>query len=343
MQKQPYSSYIKELRKIIQSPVLFSHFSRGGTTLVCGNLFFYLIPIQYSEPSKRLSLVAKWSDGTQFFLKVNSYAKKIENEFKAHRLLEQYTERSFYVPKVLDFQQENLSGFFSDQYAWIVIEWVAGGNVFSDKPTHVELAAKTLAQINNIEIDLDLISGLFGNLPIQTISELKYTSRSGMQIDIEKAIQISDDYLNLELTKAAELFSKHTMRFSLNLNHGDFHLNNLLSLQSSGKYISAVIDWEDINLENPLYDLAHHLFLTENDLTDIFLNTYFRESRDLYSDFSCDEIEETIMAMFILWVSRNLRWKSRQMTTDSLKQYYYPIINRKLAMIRDIPWKKIIS
>jgi hypothetical protein len=340
----PHNDYLGELKYVLRSPdVLAQLIHKGAGEFFFNNLKLHRIASLYSEPSLRASYVVERGNGIKFFFKINSYEQKIHNEVRAFKLISHYAVQEYRIPEILDFELGVAWGDAPTQTcSWIVEEWVDGQAVHPEDSSQIDLAAALLAQINNLEIDLGDVAALFA-MPLPSREIIAAVSRNSIVVDLEKAVHLTKGSLQLDILRAIDVFTNNNIPFMLNLNHGDFHFNNLLLKNDSGILCPTIIDWEDINLENPLYDLAHFLFLAERSFGPSIIKAYFRNSHELYSIFSWSEIAEMVVAMYTLWISRNLRWKSKQINSSDHLDAYCANLNTYLSELRMLPWKSLLA
>lgn len=335
--------YLNDLKKALRSPGTICQLFRQDTKIVYFKDFYCRrIPLSYSEPVPRASYSVEWKDGVRLFLKLNCQIQKIENELRAFKLLSHYKFQEFHVPKLFGFSLDSpCNDALSQTCGWLVEEWVAGDFVRPGDPLQLELSAKLLASINSLQIDLATISNLLNiSLPNQKVIESN--SRQKIIWELEKGEHLASGNIRLELRRAANIVRSNHIPFMLNLNHGDFHFRNMLVTKDKTNFYPKIIDWEDIHLEIPLYDLAHFLFLTDRRFSQSFLKTYFNYSRGLYSDYVWDEVVEIVIIMYLLWMARNIRWKAKNIENKKLK-LYCDELNTNLSKLRGLPWKNLLN
>ncbi len=340
----PHDDSLGELKYALRSSDLLARLiHKGADELFLDNLKLHGIASFYSEPSLRASYVVERGNERKYFFKINSYEQKIRNEIRAFKLNTHYAMQGYHIPEIFDFELGVAWGDAPTQTcSWIVEEWVDGQAVHPEDSAQIDLAAALLAQINSLEIDLGDIAGLFA-MPLPSRETIAAISRNSIVVDLEKAVHLTKGALQLDILRARDVFANNNIPFMLNLNHGDFHFNNLLLKNDSGSLCPTIIDWEDINLENPLYDLAHFLFLAGQSFGPLIIKAYFRNSRELYSVFSWSEIAEMVAAMYTFWISRNLRWKSKQINFSDRLDAYCANLNTYLSELRMLPWKSLLA
>jgi len=335
---------VKSVRNVVNSPSVLSQLINNKTqNLNYQGIHFSLLPTFTSEPARRASYLINSGDGIKYFFKVNDFTMKIRNEKRAFDLIMHSGVGDFNVPNILDFDFDVFWGQDDNQTcSWILEEWVDGQHVQPENGQQIDLAATLLSKINSLSVDINAIPGL-SELALTNPDEVANNARRDMAAVLEKTLGLARGPIIVEFSRALDRLNINFCPFMLNLNHGDFHFKNILLSGSSANYIPTIIDWEDIALENPMYDLAHFLIVESPETHIPFLKTYFQEGRDLFVKYSQAEISEMLVLMYTFWLAKILRWKSKkenfsEIVDESCSRFY-----SQLKRIMGLPWKSIIT
>lgn len=341
---RPEADFLIAFKQAMQSAGLLNKLLRKDINDVhLKHFYFVRVPLEYSEPSLRSSYIVYSEDGRRYFCKINSYAPKIQQEVDALKLLQHQAPEAFQVPALLAWDRNASRGVDENsRCGWLLTEWVDGAAPRPDDDRQLELCAVVLARINEVMIEVETLERLSGHR-IPDRDSFGQAVRAAMIADLEAAVNIVDGRLNRELREAIDLFNKGRVPFMWNLNHGDFHFNNILLRKTAHTYDVIVVDWEDCTLENPLHDLANFLLHTEPTIGQAFMRVYFDHMKGAIACPPWPEISEMVMLMVKVWLSRNLRWKSRQIADRSSFRAYCQNQYRRLVELERLPWRDILS
>lgn len=306
-------TYVNLIRTFLNNPEnVASLLDSSATSISPDNGFFQLLrmPLFYPQELSRGSFSVIFKDGLRFFLKINCFTQKIQTEINVSKILRHYQQDSFYHSAVLDYEPSLFLG--KDRVcAWVLTEWVLGKPVRLNDTGELNMTAKALVNLHRLPIDLNELELLFGvKLPPPAV--LLSASRRHMIEDIEQALTISTLDFGRELELAARVLLDNQSTTCFSLNHGDFHVNNVLLVQKKDRYILTFIDWEDALLESPLHDLAHFFFMSGMEASQTFARAYSEVAdRRLLDEIRGSEISLS-WAMVSVFCARALRWKNKR-------------------------------
>ncbi len=333
------------LRKTLTSPnslAMLIGQNSGESVLTIDQFTFAKLPVISSEPSPREVYCVQTTNKRKYFLKLNQYGLKIENEYRANKLIRFCGVREFSTPEILDLQIDVPYGKKeSQQCSWLVEEWLDGERPVGDNNQHFTLPARILAQINAVEIDLEQASRLFST-SVPDKDDLAEHTRLSFLAELRRDLPLLDKNIAREFSKAVRCFESNHFPYMLNLNHGDFHMGNLM-VGTNEQKVPIVLDWEDFKIDNPIYDLSHFLFFLQPCDWSSAIKVYFDQLGDIFERFNWHEIVEMISSMYSVWAARNLRWTARQIDDPAQLSQCREKITAHFHEIRNLSWENLVK
>lgn len=332
------------LRNIINSPNSLAKLidkNSSEITFIIDKFLFTKIPVISSEPSPREVYCIQTPSKKKYFLKLNQQAWKIENEYRAYKLIRFYAIQEFSSPEILDLQINVQYGEDESQHcSWLIEEWLECGRLVENSQDLI-LFARILAQINAVVIDLEQVSRLFST-PMPDKDALAEQARLHILSELRRDLPVWDRNIARQISKAIECFENNRFPYMLNLNHGDFHMGNTM-VSGKENTLPIVLDWEDFRIDNPIYDLSHFLYFLQPCDWSVTIEEYFNCLKDNFEQFSWLEIVEMVISMYSLWAARNLRWSARNIDDPSQLQLCHKKITNHYQLIRSLFWKNIVK
>lgn len=338
---------VSELKKALGSPILIDKLMNLNvdTTFAEASIFkFKQLPLFYNEPDHRAVYMVVSSNGNSYILKLNQYCSKIEREYSAFKIIRNSAVQGFSIPDVyaveIDFPYGDQK---TQRCSWILEECVEGQKVQPTHIPHLILTTQTLAYINSTAVDLGDMSKVFST-SIPTAGMLAEMAKREYLNELNrKDLPVPNDTLAQELSKAIEFFENDAFPFMLNLNHGDYHLNNLFLATGEKGNAPTVIDWEDYKIDNPLYDLSHFLFFLPPTCWPLVIECYFDHGRGLFSSYSWCDIAEMMIGISSIWAFRILRWSAKRKNEQAQFNDCCSRVTAHFFELRKLSWKNIIK
>ena len=332
------------LRKMLCSPNILAKLIAKNSceiTFNIDNFLFNKIPVVSSEPDPREVYCIQSPSTKKYFLKLNQHAWKIENEYRAYKLIRFYAVREFSSPEILDLQINVPYGETEGQQcSWLIEEWLDYKKEV-DNSQDLLLSARILAQINSMMIDLEQISRLFST-PTPSKDKLAENARLDIISELRRDLPVLDKNITLQISKAAVYFENKRFPYMLSFNHGDYHKRNII-MQAKKKTSPIVLDWEDFRIDNPIYDLSHFLYFLQPCDWSSAIRGYFSNLGNIFVQFSSLEIVEMIVSMYSVWAARNLRWSARRIDDPAQLQLCQNKIASQYCAIRSLSWKNLVK
>lgn len=332
------------LRRILTTPrnlrSLISN-STGKRIQIIDQFEFSKLPITSSEPTPREVYCVKASSGEKYFIKLNQLASKIENEYIAYKLIRNYASHEFSSPEILDMQIDVRYGEGREQQcSWLVEPWLEVNNQVMENNNYLAVSTRILSRINAIEIDLQEAGKLL-SISVPDKSDLAENARLNFIAELKRDLPILDKNISKEFLMAIECFEKGRFPYMFNLNHGDFHMGNLMA-GVVGHKAPIVLDWEDCAIENPIYDLSHFMFFLHPNSWSLVLSIYFDHIGNVFKALPWHEIAEMTISMYSIWAARNLRWSARRIDDPSQLSLCHEKVTAHYQEIRRLSWKNLV-
>lgn len=333
------------LRKTLTSPdslVKLIGQNSHERILTIDQFIFAKLPVTSSESSPREVYCIQTASRKKYFLKLNQYASNIENEYRAYKLIRHYAVSEFSTPEILDLQINVPYGEEEGQQcSWLLEEWLDGEKPVVENDQHFALFARILARINVVEVNLEQASRLFST-PVPNIDELAEDTRLRSLADLRRDLPIWDKNISLEFSKAIKYFENSRFPYMLNLNHGNYHMGNLMVRTKEQRGL-IVLDWEDCKIDNPIYDLSHCLFFLRPCDWSPAIKIYFDHLGDIFVRLAWYEIVEMIISMYSVWAARNLRWSARRIDDPTQLSQCQEKITSHFHEIRNLSWESLVK
>ena len=332
------------LRKMLCSPNYLAKLIAKNsceTTYKIDKYIFNKLPVVSTEPCPREVYCIQSPSTKKYFLKLNQHAWKIENEYRAYKLIRYYADHEFSSPEILDLQIEVPYGEAEGQRcSWLIEEWLDCKRQV-DNNQEIILSTCILAQINSVMIDLEQVSRLF-SAQVPSKDELAENARLAILSELRRDIPLPDKEIARQISRAVECFENKRFPYMLNFNHGDYHMGNII-VNLRQKTLPIVLDWEDFRIDNPIYDLSHFLYFLQPCDWSSAIKVYFSNLGNIFVQFSWFEIVEMIVSMYSVWAARNLRWSARRIDDPAQLQLCQNKIATQYCAIRSLSWKNLVK
>ncbi|MFX1514427.1 MAG: phosphotransferase family protein [Promethearchaeota archaeon] len=334
MRKIEGEFFLELVNKIIQIRPLLKSLNLGDFEFKISRQPQFYNASEIKEIYKVESIkITRLSTPLIFCLKINEELKPIQNEINAREVLKNLRKKRFYIPQV--FNSSLLSSEINS-FHWVAMEWIRDHIHPQINPSVLRDIAFALADYQFNQPSVSEIATIY-KIKLPQFSEINskhIISLSNHLHGIEQAMQnslyaeISKEELDLimnSITKLLDLLPRCNLE-GLCLNHGDFHIYNIIvSKHLSSRDRLVIFDWEYSGLDSPFSDLAHFIsFLTEAE-SSCFFHMYI-EALDHYGKkLDRDSVSYTCFVLTAFYIIRHIKnhFEKKQRSENKTKRKFW--------------------